>query len=332
VSSLAEPPDGAAAGGSFQESYTVSNQGSKDTRRLTTVRFYLAKKQRNPRKGDRRLKARKSKTVVRRLKAHADLARRVKLTLSKSTPNGNYYLVACVDRTKKIRENDERNNCRITGQVIAVGSGVTGPDVGTTNEARIGRFSLAIGRKLVDGVQAGQPFGDDEHSTQRKVIATVGPVSVVADCKRTTNGDNGGPDVAPTAPGSFDEDGDEAKILIYTSKGTVDFNGPGASSRRNIPPGEGVPDPDNGGSNSPGSESQERTGGEGKHMAIAAARDPEQSAPENDWFSGYKVATIYVNHSRGTEFIMTAYAGIDVLGVGDRCVFGGFVKVLQRVD
>jgi CARDB len=333
VSSLAEPPDGVARGGSFQESYTVANQGNRRARRRTTVEFYLTARQRNPRRGDRRLRGRARRKRINRLAAKNELARRIKLRLPASVTDGLYYLVACIDRGRRLREANEGNNCRITGQVVAVGSPVTGPDLsapaGPGNEARIDRFTLPIGRPTVQGVQAGQPFGDDEKSNQRRTVAQVGPVTVIADCKRTSNGDGAGPDTAPTSANSFDQNGDEAKILVYTTKGTVTFNSMGASSRRNIPPGEGSPSAETGGQ--PGSATRETTGGEGKHMALAAARDPQQSAPDDDWVFGYKVGTIYVNHSNGTEFIMTVYTGIDVLGVGDNCVYGGFVKVLRDV-
>jgi hypothetical protein len=200
-----------------------------------------------------------------------------------------------------------------------------------SNQFPINRFTLPIGRATVagffdsDGPQGTGDTGDDEHSNQRKNVFKVGPVTVVADCKRTSNGDNSAPDDPFTSPGSFEEDGDEAKLLVYTDSGTVTFNSLGNSSRRNIPPGEGdsVPNDTNGNPN------QENVGGEGKHMALAAARDPQTAAPERDWKTAYKFGTIYISTDGGTEVLMTAYAGIDVLGVGDNCVFGGQYTVLH---
>jgi len=151
---------------------------------------------------------------------------------------------------------------------------------------------------------------------------------MVADCKRTTNGDNqGAPDAAFNDPGDFDEDGDEAKILIYADNGTnVTFSSMGNSSRRNIPAGEGSTTPP---SDTNGVRLDESVGGEGKHMAIAAARDPDQNAPEQDWVTAYKIGTIYITTNTGTEMIFTGYAAIDTLGIGDNCGFGGLLKVVK---
>jgi hypothetical protein len=196
-----------------------------------------------------------------------------------------------------------------------------------SNVTRINRFTLPIGRATVTGFfdNGTSGFGDDEHSNQRKEILHVGPISVVADCKRTTNGDNAGPDTAFTPNNFFDQDGDEAKVLVYTDNGTVTFNGPGESSRRNIPSGEG----DSVDSDSNAAPNQEFTGGEGKHMAIAAARDPDRDHAQQDWVTAYKLGTIYISHSGGTEVLLTMYAGIDVLGAGNQCVFGGQAQTLH---
>src|SRR5436190_16595167 len=95
VSSLAEPPDGVPHAGAWQESYTVANQGNKKAGR-TTVRFYLTRIQRNPRRGDFRLKGNVDKLKIRKLAPADELARRVKVRVPNRVPNGNYYLAACV--------------------------------------------------------------------------------------------------------------------------------------------------------------------------------------------------------------------------------------------
>jgi hypothetical protein len=328
VSSLAEPPDGVPHAGAWQESYTVANQGNRRAGR-TSVRFYLARRQHNPRKGDFRLRGNASKARIRKLGAGNELARRIKLRVPASVPNGNYYLVACIDKTHRVRETDEGNNCRITGQVVALGAAVTGPDVsgGNNNTFVVARTTLPIGSATVQGPLPSP--GDDEKSNQRKQLFKVGPITVIADCKRTTNGDRASPGTPFSNPTDFDEDGDEGKILVYTSSGTETFSSLGASSRRNIPPGEGSPAPGND-TNGPPAVAQEHTGGEGKHMALAVARDPQQASPEQDWVTAFKASSIYVATSGGTEFAFHAYAGIDVLGVGDRCVFGGVVTLIHK--
>ena len=150
----------------------------------------------------------------------------------------------------------------------------------------------------------------------------------MADCKRTTNGDDGDPDDPFTGVNNFDQDGEEAKILIYTDSGTVTFNGPGNSSHRNIPPGEGATEDDEPAATT---QADDFTGGEGLHMAIATARDPDQTDPADDFAFAFRVGSIYISHSNGTEMIFTGYAGIDVLGAEDQCVFGGVLKSVKAV-
>jgi len=333
VSALSEPPDGVSHGGAFQVSYTVANEGNKRAKKKTLTQFYLTKKQRNPTSKDFRLRGNNKKKRINKLKAQNDLARRIKLRLSTRVPDGLYYLVACVDKPNRLRETEESNNCRITGQVVAVGSAVTGPDVvgggggGGSNQATITRTSLPLGRATVPGVIAGRP-GDDEKSNQRKTLFNVGPVSVVFDCKETTNGDQGDPGDPFTNDTNFDEDGDEGKWEVYTSSGTVNFNSLGSSSRRNIGPGTGTSVPSD--TSGPSAVAAEHTGGEGKHMALAVARDPQQASPEQDWVTAFKAADIYVAHSSGVEFTFHGYVGIDVLGIGDRCVTAGVVTVIHK--
>ena len=79
----------------------------------------------------------------------------------------------------------------------------------------------------------------------------------------------------------------------------------------------------------PARQRRRTTGGEGKHMAIAGARDPQEGDAEEDWVTAYKVGSIYVSHSGGTEFIFNGYAAIDTLSVGDNCAFGGVVTVVK---
>ena len=84
-------------------------------------------------------------------------------------------------------------------------------------------------------------------------------------------------------------------------------------------------------------------------MALATARDPEARIagdqndndpaigedttapifePEDDWEAAFRNGSIYVATSTGTEFILNAYVGVDVLGADDRCVFGGTVTTV----
>jgi hypothetical protein len=326
LSSMSEPPDRRNRGTTFSVAFTVSNEGNARAARATRTSFYLVKKAGQPRRGDKRLLR---SALIGRLGAGAERSRRIRVRIPTSTPLRLWFLVGCAIPTRA-RRSAEHNNCRVSGQrmrILPRGGGAAPP--AGPSQFRVDRTTLPIGRPTVAGVLPNTTTpkpGDAEKSSQRKVLAKVAGVSLVADCKRTTNGDAAGPDVAPTASGSFDEDGDEAKILIYTDNGTVTFNSLGNSSRRNIVPGEGGPVVKD---TNPSSRAQENTGGEGKHMAIAAARDPQTDAPENDWVTAYKVGSIYVAHSSGTEFVFTGYAAIDTLGVGDNCAFGGVLTVVK---
>lgn len=326
LSSISEPPDFRQPGTTFSVAFTAVNQGRASARTRTRTRFYLVKKAGKPRKGDRRLRG---SALTKALRPGAEASARIRVRIPTTTALRLWFLVACTTNSGASKST-ERNSCRVSGQRIRIqprrGPATTSP--ASPSQFRIDRFTLPIGRPTIAGVLPDTTTpkpGDAEKSDKRKEIAKVGPVHLVADCKRTTNGDAAGPDVAPSAAGAFDEDGDEAKVLVYTDDGTVTFNSLGASSRRNIGPGEGGPVV----KDTNGNPNQENTGGEGKHMALAAARDPQQDAPENDWKTAYKVGSIYISHSSGTEFIFTGYAAIDTLGVGNNCAFGGVVTVVK---
>jgi hypothetical protein len=333
VSSLSEPPDRRNRGTTFSVSFTVANQGNVRASRGTKVAFYLVKRAGDPRRGDIRLRG-SSKFGA--LSSGQDESGRKRVRIPTRTKLGLYFLTACATRTGP-KSSTARTNCAVSGQRMRILRHFKGlRSVDLPAEFRIDRTTLPIGRPTIAGAitNGSSANGDAEHSTQRKVLAKVGPVSLVGDCKRTTNGDrtaNNGPDQPNTQPAtssnSFDENGDEAKLLIYTDNGTITFNSMGNSSRRNITQGEGQPGAQR--DAAPSSKALESQGGEGKHMAIAAARDPEQGSPAPDWVTAYKVNSIYISHSGGQEMVFTGYVGIDVLGVGNNCVFGGVLNVVK---
>ncbi|MFL5517048.1 MAG: hypothetical protein ACJ8DJ_12875 [Gemmatimonadales bacterium] len=335
VSSMSEPPDRRNPNTTFSVAFTLANQGSAASHSKTTVRFYLTKKAGKPRRGDVRLKGTAS---IGGLASKQDNSRRVRVRIPSRTPLRLWFLVACATTKRASGARTEHNHCRVSGERMRilprVGKGAA--PLALPADFRVDRFTLPIGRPTIPGITVGpnghggshSAFGDAEKSNQRKEFIHVGGIRMVADCKRTTNGDAAGPDAPFTQPGQFDEDGDEAKILIYADPGeTVTFNSMGNSSRRNIPPGEGSTTPQS--DTNPSSPQQESIGGEGKHMAIAAARDPEQSAPEQDWVTAYKVGTIYISTNKGAEMIFTGYATIDTSGIGNNCGFGGVLTLAK---
>jgi hypothetical protein len=355
VSDLGEPPDFTTPGSRFRVPFAVANMGDFRAGRLTVQRFQTVRFFFDQTPDSRAGRVRVGQSKVSGIAVNSETSRRARLRIPATLADGSWFLVACADATSKIKESKEKNNCRISGQSATVGATLqnVGPqgNPGAANDSHIDRFTLPIGRPTVNGFfHTSDPpnccgegfFGDDEKSNERKEIANVGGVQLVADCKRTTNGDEGSPEAAPGTTASDrdsnpDENGDEAKILVYNvaSGGTVTFNSVGQSSRRNIPPGEGTSEDSEPEPNYPTAEvlgtppGEESDGGEGGHMAIAAARDPDPDFPAEDWAFAYKVNTIYITHSNGTQLLFTGFAGIDVAGAGDNCIFGGTVKVIK---
>ena len=340
VSAEAEPPDFELAGGRFRHSFSVANQGTAAATRETVFRVFLSV---DPVRGRdielRGTRATRGSRRIRSLLANRSRTRRITLNIPGTTPPGFYYLIGCADGSNVVRESSESDNCRISGQQVGINvterpqpgaqgangpAGANGPDA---DRRIVARTTLGIGRATVDLAQfpkanGKRPDGDatgDEGSTQMKDLIKVGPVTVKALCRRTTNGEGEPPDEEHNG-GGFDLDGEEAKILVYGDNGTMSFNGQ-TGPRSNIPAGTGTPADDS------------EAGGEGKHQIVAAVRNPnDDSDPadeEGEYRDTFRSSSGYVAHSGGTEFSFHLYAGMDVLDVGDNCVFGGIVSVVS---
>jgi hypothetical protein len=257
-------------------------------------------------------------------------------------PRGLYHLFACGDDLRRVRESDE-NNCRVSAQRLGVMTSERGPigangapgGPGTPGVGldvrRIPRTELDLGRETVDEVAfpdavsqgSGEP---DEGSTQTRELIRVGKLRLVALCRQTTNGDDEPPGDDFEDVDDFDEDGDEAKILVFGDDGTLNFRGQ-TGPRMNVPGGEGTP----------GSDGED--GGEGKRQVVAVMRDPDPNTTAADvegegpndfeWRFAFRSSSATIVHSGGTQIIFNGWAGIDVLGIGDKCAFGGVVEVVQ---
>ena len=338
VSAVQEPPDFAKPGDTLILTLTVANEGNTRARRSTVTRVLLSEG-RAPTPDDIRMQG---SARIPALGPGQEFTRQIRATIPANTPIDAYYLVACADTSNRVREHAERLlNCKLSGQAVdlrdrPVGPpGATGPPgpagaAGTKGDVRtLPRTELDLGDKLFEPDTSP---GNDEGSTQTSDALVIGPMTIRYLCRQTTNGDGGEPSDPFGASNSFDEDGDEAKVLLYTSDGTFSFSSANGQ-RMNIPAGNGTPDQDDEG------------GGEGKRQVLSAMHDPdpnttfhggsgnfegggEEDQPE--YMFGFKSSSAYVAHSGGTEFVLHAWAGIDVLGVGnDRCVFGGSVQVVQ---
>jgi hypothetical protein len=335
VSAASEPPDFEVAGGRFRHSYTVSNNGSTTAKAGSSrTTFFLSA---DPVRGSDialRPSARTS-SLIQKLIKFQQKTRRVTLNIPDSVPAGFYFLIGCADGNRKIREGNESNNCRISGQRVGINTsergepgpagpaGAAGPPGRDLDRRRLPRTVLDLGTKTAEPEPTNP--GDDEGSTSTAELAKIGPLSIRAVCRATTNGDNDEPGEPFGNIQSFDEDGDEAKILLYSDAGSFSFSG-AHGPRSDVAAGEGTPDV------------EDQTGGEGHHMFVATMRDPDPNTTrggqhngvfERAWAFGFKSVTGWVSHSNGMELIISAYAGIDVLDVGDRCVFSGTVTVVN---
>jgi hypothetical protein len=363
VDSVTEPPDFQSRGGKWRLTVTVSNEGNGSSV-SDRIRFYLS---RGRRFSNDDLQRRLSGVVnIPELARNRQATRRVTLRIPQSIQDGVYYLVSCLGRAQ---EDTDALNCRFSGQTMTIGRQVSGqaqsqsvPSPGGPGAAgppgrdgsgtliEIPRTPLALGTALGGETRRGlrdsrnarggrlarggqQASQDDEGSTSTVQLAKVGPVSVIGLCRATTNGDDGAPGSGFGTGFNFDEDGDEALILfrLDDGAGTMTWRGP-QGPRRNIPPGDTIGDPQS------VEDPEDDFGGTGKHLALAAARDPAPvvtdngnvtSGPEDDWETGWMSGSVFAATSGGDEFVMHAYAGIDVLGVGDQCVFGGGITVIN---
>jgi CARDB protein len=347
VNAVQEPPDFAKPGDKITLHVTVSNEGRTRAGRGTNARVLLSTG-RSASADDIRMPG---VARIPALNPGQEFTRKVVVTIPASTPVAAYYFVACADFGRRVREYQDgtSKNCKLSGQAMDLRDRPVGPPgpTGPPGEAgrngsrgdvrQLPRHELDVGDRLFEPEPA-QP-GNDEGSTQTFDALTIGPITIRYLCRQTTNGDSREPGAAFGAADSFDQDGDEAKVLLYsTGDGTFSFSGP-QGQRSNIPSGSGTPDRDDEG------------GGEGKRMVLNAVHDPdpdstyhdrdgsrgdqgpfdnEHQGTEPEYISAFKAGSAYVAHASGTEFILNVWSGINVLGVGpDRCVFGGTVQVVQ---
>ncbi|HEX8083701.1 MAG TPA: CARDB domain-containing protein [Solirubrobacteraceae bacterium] len=402
VSAAAEPPDFVPLDGDFLASFTVDNQGRGRARQTSLARAYLSvgrvlsADDRRRRVGQRR---------VRPLAPGRSASRRMVVEIPPTFQTGEFFLIVCADVRNVVKESNDRANCNVSGQRIRIagsdtagGAGPPGPPgpagpagpPGDSNTIIIPRKTLPFGVATIEGENAdvnppGSPNttkdergpGDNEGSTEQFDLLEVGGVKIRALCRSTTNGDDDVPGFDGDNDGflgvdndfSFDEDGDEAKILLYLDRPEGNFSFAGPHGRRfNINAGFGntshsvdATRGDTGRNFQEGGD----TGGEGKHMALATAADPEvriagdaddsdngigedtgpdaglndpnqgssqntRFEPQDDWEAAFRNGSIYVATSSGTEFILNAYAGIGVLGASPtQCVFGGSVTKIH---
>ncbi|WP_167735987.1 choice-of-anchor D domain-containing protein [Nocardioides sp. 503] len=118
-------PSSVKAGTSTRISTTVKNTGSKAAG-ASVVSLSLSRDRKVG--GDTALAAAGKMTSLRPRKS---LSRNISVAIPARTTAGSYYLVVCADAKKKVRERNERNNCRVGTKPIRVtASGPAAPSGG----------------------------------------------------------------------------------------------------------------------------------------------------------------------------------------------------------
>ena len=114
VTKLSEPPAGVQPGAALAVTDAVRNAGRAKARKSTVVYWLSTDRRKNA--GDVRAGRRSQKALKGRRTARG----RTTLTLPASLPAGAYHLVACADGGAKVKESNERNNCRASRGRLAI--------------------------------------------------------------------------------------------------------------------------------------------------------------------------------------------------------------------
>ena len=115
-------PASVVAGGTIEASDTTAN--GRSAVRATTTTFLLSRDARRSR-GDVTL----ARRAVAKLKARKRSTGKTRLTIPANTSAGRWYVLACADGAAKVRERNEKNNCRAASPmtVAARAGGLPGP-------------------------------------------------------------------------------------------------------------------------------------------------------------------------------------------------------------
>lgn len=113
--SVSRPPLSRVQGEAFKITDTVKNKGTAKARSSTT-RYYLSKDDRRN-AGDKRLTGSRS---ISSLTPGSSSQGQKKVTIPLSTPGGNYFVLACADDLKNVRESNETNNCKASSRKIEI--------------------------------------------------------------------------------------------------------------------------------------------------------------------------------------------------------------------
>jgi hypothetical protein len=140
VSALANPPPSVVHGEQFAVRATVRNLGRRAAGSSRTG-FYLSRSSKKARNA-----VRIGRPVTKRVKPRRSVVVRATVRVPASVPPGRYFLIACADDTRKVRESNERNNCRTARTRVTVRT----PDVAPPpwDEATVGDLVLNVHAQL----------------------------------------------------------------------------------------------------------------------------------------------------------------------------------------
>jgi hypothetical protein len=130
---LTNPPAQKVQGGAFRVTDTARNRGTARAAASTTGIYLSRDRLRNS--GDVRV----GRRAVTRLAAGASSRGASTATLPRALPAANYYLLACADYPRSVRESSETNNCRASTTRVRVtvpdtdGDGHIGDDCAPSN-------------------------------------------------------------------------------------------------------------------------------------------------------------------------------------------------------
>jgi hypothetical protein len=116
VTSLANPPATAAAGGTFSVSATIANQGAI-TAAASTARYYLSADQV---KGAGDVLLTGTRSVASLAAGQSSSGSDKNVSVPSTTTPGTYYLLACADDTSAVSEVNEANNCLASTTTVIV--------------------------------------------------------------------------------------------------------------------------------------------------------------------------------------------------------------------
>lgn len=116
VPAVSGPKAPVAPGSKMRVRDRTVNRGKRRTPG-TQTRYYLSRDRKRGR-GDRWLGSRR----VRRVRPRQSNRGSKRVTVPRSAPPGAYYLLACADATRRVRERREGNNCQAGGARVTVGA------------------------------------------------------------------------------------------------------------------------------------------------------------------------------------------------------------------